>query len=188
MHQPASQSQHLRRLPGIVAWAMRPLPLLPLEIALRRLLAGILARHPDLVGRLDGIEYRRIAVEPDDLPFVIVLEPRGGSMSLSLFRSHEDTPVHARIRGPLLALIALVDGDLDGDALFFSRDLVVEGDIEAVLALRNAIDDADVDMRTEIAAVCAAYAPPVAALQRRLAGLVHAAAVGGAARDRGPTP
>lgn len=188
MHQPASQSQHLRRLPGIVAWAMRPLPLRPLEIALRRLLRGILARHPDLVGRLNEIEYRRIAVEPEDLPFVIVLEPRDGSIALSVFRSRDDTPVHARIRGPLLTLIALVDGNLDGDALFFSRDLVVEGDIEAVLALRNAIDDADVDMRTEVAAACAALAPPFAAFQRRLAGLAHAASSNGGASDRGRTP
>ena len=50
-----------------------------------------------------------------------------------------------RIAGPLLGLIGLIDGTYDGDALFFSRDLVVEGDVEAVLALRNAIDDAGID-------------------------------------------
>lgn len=166
MHQPASLQ--LRRLPSIVTWAMRPLPLFPLELALRRLLAGILARHPDLVGRLSGIEGRRVAVQPDDMPFVIVLEPRGGTISLTLARPDADAPVQARIRGPLLALIALVDGELDGDALFFSRDLVVEGDIEAVLALRNAIDDADVDLAGEAAATCAAYVPPLGGVRQAL--------------------
>ena len=37
----------------------------------------------------------------------------------------------------------MVDGQLDGDALFFTRKLVVEGDTEAVVCLRNAIDDVE---------------------------------------------
>lgn len=181
MLQPASQ--HVRRLPGIVAWAMRPLPLLPLEIALGRLLTGILACHPDLVGRLSGIERRRIAVEPDDLPFIIVLEPHGGTISLRLFHTLADA--HARIRGPLLALIGLVDGVYDGDALFFSRELVIEGDIEAVLALRNAIDDADVDLLGEVAATCAAYGPPIGGVERVLAGVLRAVFGSGGTANRG---
>ena len=55
----------------------------------------------------------------------------------------------ARISGPLLALVGMADGSYDGDALFFSRIIVVEGDIEAVLALRNAVDDAGVDVLRE---------------------------------------
>lgn len=183
MLQPASQQ--VRRLPGIVAWAMRPLPLLPLEVALRRLLAGILARHPDLVGRLRGMERRRIAVEPDDLPFIVVLEPQESTMSLRVVRSLDATQVHARIRGPLLVLVGLVDGDYDGDALFFSRDLVVEGDIEAVLALRNAIDDADVDMLGEVAATCAAYGPPIEGGKQILAHLLRTVRGIGGSSDRG---
>ena len=57
-------------------------------------------------------------------------------------RSHWD----ARIAGPLAALIGLVHGAYDGDALFFSRDLVIEGDTAAVLALRNAIDNEELDL------------------------------------------
>ena len=49
--------------------------------------------------------------------------------------------------------MGLIDGSYDGDALFFSRDLVVEGDIEAVIALRNAIDDAGVDLVADTAAL-----------------------------------
>jgi predicted lipid carrier protein YhbT len=41
----------------------------------------------------------------------------------------------------------MVDGAFDGDALFFSRSLQVEGDMEALLALRNAVDDACIDLR-----------------------------------------
>jgi len=50
---------------------------------------------------------------------------------------------HARIAGSFLDLFDLIDGSLDGDALFFSRKLRVTGDTEAVVALRNALDDVD---------------------------------------------
>ena len=43
----------------------------------------------------------------------------------------------------------LLEGRVDGDALMFSRDLTIEGDVEAVLALRNAIDDTQLDLAGE---------------------------------------
>mgnify|MGYP000333163309 CR=1 FL=1 len=49
----------------------------------------------------------------------------------------------ARVRAPLLVLMGLLDGTYDADALFFSRDLAIEGDTEAVLAVRNAIEEAE---------------------------------------------
>jgi predicted lipid carrier protein YhbT len=61
----------------------------------------------------------------------------------------------------LAGLFGLVEGHLDGDALLFSRDLVVEGDVEAVLALRNAIDDAQLDPMAEIASIFGPLAEPL---------------------------
>lgn len=176
MLQPASQQ--VIRLPGIVAWAMRPLPLLPLQFALRHILAGILERHPDLVSRLDGLERRRIAVDPADLPFVIILEPHDGTISLRVVRRAGTEHVHARICGPLFVLMGLVDGTYDGDALFFSRDLTIEGDIEAVLALRNAIDDAAIDILSEVAETCGLYGVPVDRMRRLLAAVSRRAGYG----------
>ena len=46
----------------------------------------------------------------------------------------------------------MVDGHLDGDALFFSRELIVEGDTEAVVVLRNALDDLDGSIADDVAA------------------------------------
>ena len=43
-------------------------------------------------------------------------------------------------------MLALAEGRVDGDALFFARRLVVDGDMEAVLALRNALDDNGIDI------------------------------------------
>lgn len=155
-------SQQILRLPGAVARVLGPLPLVPLEIALQRLLAGILKHHPALVERLAAAESKRVAIAPIDLPFVIVLEMGNASIALRLARSQGLAGADACISGPLLALMGLVEGIYDGDALFFSRDLLIEGDIEAVLALRNAIDDADIDLLREAAACVGGPAVPLA--------------------------
>lgn len=182
---PDPAAHQVRRLPTVVAWAMRPLPLTPLEMALGRLLSGILARHPDLVGRLEGIGRQRVAVAPTDLPFVILFDIGNGTMALRLARTMADGEAEARIAGPLLALVGLVDGVYDGDALFFSRDLVIEGDMETVLALRNAIDDADVALADEIAAALGPLGGPFRLAHGAAAGLVAALARGGAERRAG---
>ena len=177
--------QQVLRLPGFVAWAMRPLPLLPLEIALGRLVKGIVARHPELVGRLNGSEWRCVAVDPNDLPFVILLDLREGTLTLRLARTLDSETAHARIPGPLIALVGLVDGVYDGDALFFSRDLVIEGDIETVLALRNAIDDADIGLLREIAALLEPYAAPFDRVGRSAIAVVRRTLGLGGAEHRG---
>ena len=61
----------------------------------------------------------------------------------------------------MAAVVGLVDGAFDGDALFFSRDLVIEGDTAAALALRNAIDDAELDLAHEAATLSGPLARPL---------------------------
>ena len=88
--------------------------------------------------------YNRLRVEqmPDvSLPFVLVLTPRAELPQLTLHRRHAQPPFDACIAGTLANLLEMIDGSIDGDALFFSRALRVTGDTEAVVALRNALDD-----------------------------------------------
>ncbi len=54
------------------------------------------------------------------------------------------------------ALLALLEGKCDGDALFFSRALTVGGDTEALLILRNALDNEQIILR-EVA--CSLFGP-----------------------------
>lgn len=51
----------------------------------------------------------------------------------------------------------MIDGRYDGDALFFTRDLSVEGDTEAVVCLRNALDDVEGSIADDVAAF---FGPP----------------------------
>lgn len=50
----------------------------------------------------------------------------------------------------------MLHGREDGDALFFSGALEISGDTSAVLALRNALDDAELDLTEELAS----WSPP----------------------------
>ena len=64
-----------------------------------------------------------------------------------------------------MLLLELIDSEEDGDAAFFSRDLEVSGDTEAVVRLRNALDDMDGSIAEEAAAL---FGPPGRAILARL--------------------
>jgi len=133
-------------LPPIIAKAAGLLPLLPLEVISRRLMANAMAARPSFATRLGAYLGRTFAIDPVDCPFVFVIRPEEGRTNLSVVRCSEGHD--ARIAAPLVVLLGMVDGTYDGDALFFSRDLFIEGDTEAVLALRNAIENAELDPST----------------------------------------
>lgn len=129
---------------------MRPLPLLPLQLVLAGFLQRIWRRNPTIFERLGEHSRARFGIKPTDLPFAFVVE--AAPPRLSVVR---DLPryLDARISASLANLLALLEGKVDGDALMFSRELVIEGDIEAVLALRNAIDDAQLDLVAELSSL-----------------------------------
>ena len=160
----AVQLPHLPHLPAL---ALRGLPLVPLTLMLQGFARRMARRHPALFKRLGDYNSARYVLDPTDLPLTLLLEPRGGHPRLQLSRRPQLGD--ARIAGPLAALLGMVHGAYDGDALFFSRDLLIEGDTAAVLALRNAIDDAELDLAGEAAALSG----PLATQIRRLIDLAE---------------
>jgi len=125
-------------IPRIV---LTPLPLFVLQPILSRMAEHVARTHPHLFARLGPHVQTRYLIDPIDLPFVLVLVPDAAQPSLNAFRRAQKPPHDAAIAGTFLDLLAMIDGSLDGDALFFSRDLRVSGNTEAVVALRNALDD-----------------------------------------------
>ncbi len=69
-------------------------------------------------------------------------------------------------------LVDLLEGRIDGDAVFFARGLTVEGDMAAVVALRNAVDSAEIDLAEDVLALLGPLAVPA----RRLMPVAGAAA------------
>ncbi|MEZ5840855.1 MAG: SCP2 sterol-binding domain-containing protein [Hyphomicrobiales bacterium] len=137
----------------LVGALMRPLPLFPLRDALLRAGRTIVWRHRRLIERLGPEARKTFAIEPVDLPFAFVISPERAGMRVEAVRSLSGRAYDARIAGPFLTLVDMSRGRLDGDALFFSRDIQVEGDVSAVVALRNAIDAEGIDIVAEFAAL-----------------------------------
>lgn len=141
------------RFPPLGAALLGPLPLAPLSIMLGRLARGMAARHPGLFARLGPHASKRFLIDPTDLPVAFLLEPAPQAPRVTAVRQSLPADWDCRIAGPLAALLGLVHGSCDGDALFFSREIVMEGDTEAALALRNALDAAELDLCGEVLAM-----------------------------------
>ena len=132
-------------LPPGLAKAASVLPLLPLELVARRLLANAMAARPTFASRLGEHAGQTFAIDPVDCPFVFLITPKEGRATVRVVRDLSAAAHDARIAAPLVVLLGMIDGTYDGDALFFSRHLMIEGDTGACLALRNAIENAELD-------------------------------------------
>ena len=151
-----------RSFPPYVSRVTQFLPLLPLERLIARAADRIASEHPEFFDRLDSYATRSFVIVPTDLDWIAALTFHNNRVQIRLARSLDAFPKRdVTVTAPFLSLLDLLDGQEDGDALFFSRDLTVEGDTEAVLALRNALDDAEIDFIHECAQIAGPLARPV---------------------------
>lgn len=120
---------------------LAPVPLPVLQPVLRRVVTRMAQRRPELFQRLGAHRHKTYLIDPVNMPFALILRPDPDKPVLRAYRRDALPPFEARIAGTFLTLLDMVDGRLDGDALFFTRDLLIEGDTEAIVTLRNALDD-----------------------------------------------
>jgi len=151
------------RPPGAGAFARLAATLV--QPILGRVVRRVAARHASLFARLGPHQGTDFVIDPVEFPFALHLRPDPKAL---LFRAvpRDALPVAgATIRGRFLMLLELLDSEEDGDAAFFSRDLEITGDTEAVVRLRNALDDVDGSIAEEAAAM---FGPPGRAILGRL--------------------
>ncbi|TCP22474.1 ubiquinone anaerobic biosynthesis accessory factor UbiT [Rhodovulum adriaticum] len=120
-----------------------PLPLFLLNPILKRVVHKIAADNPDMFDRLGQHRHAYFLIDPVDVPLMLYLRPDPEALDFRAINRRNPPPHIARISGKFLDLLTLMDTEQDGDALFFSRDLIVTGDTEAVVCLRNALDDVE---------------------------------------------
>ena len=151
--------RHSRTLPGQgLVRLMPPPPLFLLQPLLARVVRRVAALHPALFDRLGPHARDRFLLDVGGLPFLLLLVPDPAAPRLQALRRAGPVPPHeARIAGRFLDLLGLIDGGADGDALFFSRDLDISGDTEAVVCLRNALDDVEGSIAEDVAGI---FGPP----------------------------
>jgi predicted lipid carrier protein YhbT len=142
------------------------------ENLLNALSAVLVRRHGAMLDRLADFAGATCLVVPHDLPaaFLITLRSPPQAPRLQLVDPAKVKEPRAIIRADIATLVELLEGRIDGDALFFSRDLIVEGDMEVVVALRNAVDDAGIDLIADATSALGPFAAPAERLGRSVTG------------------
>lgn len=130
-------------LPQFLRLLAFPAGFLPLGRALTLAVRRFARRRPAVFDRLG--EYGRCSflIEPSDLDFAFLMVPDGVRADIRTLPRRRHVEADVTVRGPLLTLLGLIDGTFDGDALFFNRAISVSGRTDALVALRNAIEDAE---------------------------------------------
>lgn len=133
---PSDAYRHLLRLiPPPHRWRplLAALPKTMQASALERLLSRALA-DPLKKHVLEPIQGRRLGIEVNDLGLYWVLELRDGRLQVSR------DPAEATVCGSATDLMLLAGRLEDADTLFFQRKLMLTGDTELGLTVRNLLD------------------------------------------------
>jgi predicted lipid carrier protein YhbT len=166
--------------------SMAPIPKAPFWMKAAALVTPVALPERLLVGVAKGIRDRRagildrvgqhadaaIAIVPSDLPLVFRIQASAPD-PVAVLRARDAYRWDARVTAPFFNLLAMLHGVQDGDALFFSRDLVIEGDMSAVLAFRNALDAEELDLTDELLALVGLKGPAGKFLKRVLVEIGH---------------
>ncbi len=150
--------------PPLARYLLAPLPLALLQPILHFAARHVAKSRPELFARLGPHLNKRFLIDAVELPFVLVLVANPAAHSLRAYRRHQHPPHSASITGTFFDLFNMIDGSLDGDALFFNRALHIAGDVEAVVALRNALDDSDCSVVDTIVGALGPFSQPGARL------------------------
>ena len=125
-----------------VLMAFRAAPERVLTAAVR----GVAERRPEVFERLGEARRADFVIAPSDFPVAFRLRPDGAAGEVRVVRRDDPEPCAARITGPLVLLLSLLDGSADADAAFFSRRVRIEGDTDATVALHNTLEAAEISL------------------------------------------
>ncbi len=143
---------------------------------LDRVLRTLAQRHSRAFEAMAGMPQSRVLIDPIDQPVAFLLS-LGPQPSLRIARrgaGAEGAIPNATIRGPLINLMDLLEGRIDGDALFFRRTLSIEGDTALVVGLRNALDGEDIDLVADLAGVAGPFHRAIPRLRHEATRLIGA--------------
>ncbi len=139
--------------------ALRVIP----ESVLNRLTYLLIRRmqkiHPGLFQNLARLDAATVCIEPSDLPYRFVLKFGQGPTSLRT-APRAGYSCDAAVKGKLESLLNLLEGRIDSDMMFFSREIIITGDTAVVVALRNTLDREEIRLLDDISAMCGPVSNP----------------------------
>ena len=124
----AGAAKRLRRI-------VERLPVQPPSFVLARVLDRVLLPRLPADARA-ALSHRTVEVAISDLGLRVRLQLEAGGFRVA--PSHSETAL--RIVAPAASYLRLLRGEDDADRLFFERALVMEGDTEMGLVLKNTLD------------------------------------------------
>ncbi len=146
----------------IVRGAMHVAPPFVLARAVGALIRGMQRAHPKLFQNLARLKPAIVHVDPTDLPHRFELKYGGDEKPrVRVLEKTGQGAADATIKGDLDILLNLLEGRIDGDALFFTRGLVIMGDTSAIVALRNTLDREEIDLFADVTGLFGPFANPV---------------------------
>ncbi|MCP4072756.1 MAG: sterol-binding protein [Hyphomicrobiales bacterium] len=166
---PSSDNQSIKDNPaGNFTRLLPPLPVFILQPLLNHIVKTIAGRHPELFARLGDSCKKRFLIDPYNLPIFLLLQPDPDRPQLRAYNRGKDVDHDVYISGTFKTLLRMIDGQTDSDALFFNRQLKVTGNSEAVVALRNALDNMDATLAEDVASCFGPLSKPVRLLIDRI--------------------
>ena len=159
-----TNTRHLELPARLAGLAMRPMPAKALEPLLGLAMRLVERRHPHLIERLAELAPARMIIEPRDTNHRFLIDISENETPVRLMLAHEDDEAQATISGRLATLIDLMEGRIDGDSLFFTRELTVTGDTALIVALRNTLDGEEISLLDDVLAFLGPFAEPAARL------------------------
>ena len=131
-----------RALPAPPRWFFKTAAL-PLNALLTASLRRVVRERPDVFQKLGRFQNAVFLIAPMDMPFAFRLKPLARQGSVEIVTGQEDKAYSVRISGNLKTLLGLFDGTIDADSSFFGGDIRLEGATDAALAMRNALEAAE---------------------------------------------
>lgn len=128
-----------RLVRGVLQVVPRPLSTHVVTTAVNHLLRG-----QSIATRLGELSGRRFRLHVDDVPVELTFEITAGGLRPSTAEPH------VTMRGSSADFVALALRREDPDTLFFQRHLVVEGETETGLHLKNLLDGWEYDLQAHV--------------------------------------
>lgn len=166
-HSPGRQRLNEAREKGF-SRLLPPLPLFALQPLFTHIVSTIARKHPELFERLEDSAKKDFLIDPTNLPFFLLLQPDPQNPRLKAYNRRDDVAHDVYISGTFATLLRMIDAQTDSDALFFNREINVTGDSEAMVALRNALDDMEGTLAEDVAACFGPFKAPVRSIMNSI--------------------
>jgi O2-independent ubiquinone biosynthesis accessory factor UbiT len=149
-----------------------------MQPCLNALTKRVLKKHPKIIERLSEQEPAKLIISPLDFPCAFLFDLNAPDIKISILKKTDQVEYDAKVQGSYVDLLDMLEGRIDGDALFFSRKLSIDGSTEMVVALRNIMEAESVNLKEMILSLSGPFKLPCSLLMR-----LHETAMSQAQKD-----